>query len=52
MIPRRLRMEEIFPCHIPIARDGFGSYRIVNITSELKTWDPIFFAYHDAPVIV
>lgn len=45
-------MEEIFPHAIPIAQDGFGNYWIVDITKESTTWGPIFFACHDAPVIV
>ena len=45
-------MEEIFPYAIPIAHDGFGNYWIVDITKDSTTWGPIFFACHDAPVIV
>lgn len=45
-------MEEIFPCPIPIAHDGYGNHWIVDVTSESTTWGPIFFACHDAPVIV
>jgi hypothetical protein len=45
-------MEGIFPHAIPIAHDGFGNYWIVDITKESTTWGPIFFARHDAPVIV
>ena len=45
-------MEEIFPHAIAIAHDGFGNYWIVDLTSESTSWGPIFFACHDAPVIV
>ncbi len=45
-------MEEIFPYALPIAHDGFGNYWIIDLTKESTTWGPIFFAYHDAPVIV
>jgi cell wall assembly regulator SMI1 len=45
-------MKEIFPHAIPIAHDGFGNYWIVDLTKESTTWGPIFFACHDAPVIV
>lgn len=48
----RFGQEEIFPCGIPIAHDGFGNYWIVDLTRESTTWGPIFFACHDAPVIV
>jgi cell wall assembly regulator SMI1 len=45
-------MEEIFPCALPIAHDGFGNYWIVDLTKESTTWGPIYFACHDSPVIV
>ncbi len=45
-------LEEIFPHPIPIAHDGFGNYWIVDLTKESTTWGPIYFACHDAPVIV
>jgi hypothetical protein len=45
-------VEEIFPHAIPLAHDGFGNYWIVDLTPETTTWGPIFFACHDAPVIV
>lgn len=45
-------MEEIFPHAVPIAHDGFGNYWIIDLTKESTNWGPIFFACHDAPVIV
>jgi len=45
-------LEEIFPCPIAIAHDGFGNYWVVDVTSASASWGPIFFACHDAPVIV
>lgn len=45
-------MEEIFPYALPIAHDGFGNYWIIDLTKESTNWGPIFFACHDAPVIV
>lgn len=45
-------LEEIFPNGVPIAADGFGNYWIVDLTSESTHWGPIFYACHDAPVIV
>jgi hypothetical protein len=45
-------MDEIFPCALSIAHDGFGNYWIIDLTKESTTWGPIFFACHDAPVIV
>jgi hypothetical protein len=45
-------MEEIFPHAISLAGDGFGNFWVVDLTSESKHWGPIFYACHDAPVIV
>ncbi len=45
-------MEVIFPHALPLAADGFGNYWIVDLTSQSKSWGPIFYACHDAPVIV
>jgi len=45
-------LEEVFPCGVPIAHDGFGNYWVVDVVSTSKSWGPIFFACHDAPVIV
>ena len=45
-------MEEIFPHGVPIAHDGFGNYWVVDLHAHSATWGPIFFACHDAPVIV
>ncbi len=43
---------EIFPNAISIAHDGFGNFWIVDLTKDSKSWGPIFFACHDAPVII
>lgn len=43
---------EVFPYAIPIAHDGYGNFWIVDLTKESTSWGPIFFACHDAPVIV
>lgn len=44
--------EEIFPHARTIATDGFGNYWVVDLTPESKSFGPIFYACHDAPVIV
>jgi SMI1 / KNR4 family (SUKH-1) len=46
------QMEEILPHALPLAGDGFGNYWVVDLTSNSTTWGPIFYASHDAPVIV
>jgi hypothetical protein len=43
---------EIFPHAISLANDGAGNFWIVDLTKDSKSWGPIFFACHDAPVIV
>jgi len=45
-------IEEIFPHGIPIVHDGAGNYWVVDLTSDATSWGPIFYACHDAPVIV
>jgi len=45
-------LEEIFPHAITLAGDGFGNFWVIDLTSESKTWGPVFYACHDAPVIV
>ncbi len=51
-LPGGFGMEEVFPHGVPIAHDGFGNYWVVDLTSASTTWGPVFFACHDAPVIV
>jgi len=45
-------MEEIFPCPIPIAHDGFGNYWVVDLTSGCRAWAPVIYVCHDPAVIV
>jgi hypothetical protein len=51
-MPSGFGLEEIFPCAISVATDGFGNSWIVDLTSESKTWGPSFYACHDAPVVL
>jgi hypothetical protein len=44
--------EEVFPHAMELASDGAGNYWIVDLTSDSEFWGPIFYACHDAPVIV
>lgn len=44
--------ETIFPHGIPIASDGFGNFWVVDLTEYSKTFGPVYFACHDAPVIL
>jgi hypothetical protein len=45
-------LEEIFPCAVDIAADGCGNYWVVDLLKDSRAWGPIFYACHDAPVIV
>jgi hypothetical protein len=53
-MPRALgfAFDEIFPHAIALANDGLGNYWVIDLTSESEYWGPIFYACHDAPVIV
>ena len=42
----------IFPHGIPIAADGFGNFWVVDISSNSSEFGPVWFACHDAPVIL
>lgn len=44
--------EEVFPFGLPFAADGYGNFWVVDLTPESTTWGPIYFACHDAPVIL
>jgi hypothetical protein len=45
-------LEEVFPHAFSVAGDGCGNFWVVDLTRESKSWEPIFFACHDPPVIV
>ena len=45
-------LEEVFPHALSIAEDGCGNSWVLDLTSDAKTWGPIFYACHDAPVVV
>lgn len=35
--------DEIFPCPIPIAHDGFGNFWVIDMTPSSTAWNPIFY---------
>ncbi len=43
---------EIFPNGLPIAADGFGNFWVLDLTPQTTQFAPVFFACHDAPVIL
>ena len=44
--------EVIFPHGLPIAADGFGNFWVVDLSPGSTEFGPIWFACHDAPVIL
>src|SRR5262245_2649139 len=43
---------DAFPYGLPIAGDGCGNFWVVDLLPESTQWGPIYFACHDAPVIL
>jgi hypothetical protein len=43
-------LDEVFPHPIVIAGDGFGNFWVIDATAA--GWGPVYFACHDAPVIL
>ena len=44
--------EAAFPYGLPIAADGYGNFWVVDLLPATINWGPIYFACHDAPVIL
>jgi cell wall assembly regulator SMI1 len=44
--------EEVFPAGLPFAADGFGNFWVLDITPQTIEAASVFFACHDAPVIL
>lgn len=44
-------MDQIFPCSIQLAGDGFGNFWILDISPD-GNWGSVFYACHDPAVIV
>ena len=44
--------EAVFPHGLPIESDGYGNFWVVDLTPESTKFGPIWFACHDAPVIL
>jgi hypothetical protein len=41
-----------FPYGLPIAADGCGNFWVVDLHPDTAGWGPVYFACHDAPVIL
>ena len=44
--------EEVFPNGLPVAHDRSGNFWVLDITPDTTNSAPVFFACHDAPVIL
>lgn len=44
--------EVIFPHGVPIASDGYGNFWVVDLSPDSTEFGPIWYACHDAPVIL
>jgi hypothetical protein len=45
-------LEGVFPHPLPIAHDGFGNYWVLDLASGTSRAAPVYFACHDAPVLL
>src|SRR5262249_894673 len=43
---------DCFPHGLPFAADGFGNFWVVDLFPESREWGPIYYACHDAPIIL
>lgn len=43
---------DAFPHGLPFAADGCGNFWVVDLWPESQSWGPIYFACHDAPVML
>lgn len=43
---------EAFPHGLPIAEDGWGNFWVVDLSTSSMDWGPIYFACHDAPIVL
>jgi hypothetical protein len=51
-LPGGFGQVEVCPHAISIAGDECGNYWVIDLTSDSRSWGPIYYACHDAPVFV
>ncbi len=51
-LPDGFGLEEVCPHALSIAGDECGNFWVVDLTSDSRSWAPIYYACHDAPVFV
>ena len=47
-----IEVSELLPAGHPVAADGFGNFWLLDLTPDTVETAPVFFACHDAPVLL
>ena len=47
-----IEVAELLPAGHPVAADGFGNFWLLDLTPDTGETAPVFFACHDAPVLL
>jgi hypothetical protein len=47
-----IELAELLPAGHPVAADGFGNFWLLDLTPDTVETAPVFFACHDAPVLL
>jgi hypothetical protein len=47
-----IEVSELLPAGHPVAADGFGNFWLLDLTPDTVETAPVFFACHDAPVLI
>ena len=47
-----IELAELLPAGHPVAADGFGNFWLLDLTPDTEETAPVFFACHDAPVLL
>jgi len=47
-----VELEDMFPSGLPIAHDGYGNFWVADLTPQERDTAHVFFACHDAPVVL
>lgn len=50
--PHSIEISDLLPAGHPIAADGYGNFWLLDLTPDTTDVAPVFFACHDAPVLL
>jgi hypothetical protein len=50
--PHSIEISELLPAGLPVAADGYGNFWMLDLTPDTTKVAPVFFACHDAPVLL